>query len=292
MYYKNKSYRTFYYFNIALLIIVSILCIMPMLHILAVSFSGKSAAESNLVTFFPIDFNMESYARTFENPNFLNAIQTSVFRAIIGTLFGMAVTIMAAFSLSRSRVDFKARTFYIWFFLFIMIFDAGLVPNYLLIEKVGLINSFWALILPGLVNVWNMILMMNFFRALPKELDEAAIVDGASTFRILFSVYLPVSLPAIATISLFTMVGHWNSWFDGMLYMRSQEQWPLATLLQTIVVVQDFSKTGITPEDLELLSNRSVKAAQIFIAMLPILVVYPFLQRFFVKGIVLGAVKE
>lgn len=292
MYYKNKSYRTFYYFNIALLIIVSILCIMPMLHILAVSFSGKSAAESNLVTFFPIDFNMESYARTFENPNFLNAIQTSVFRAIIGTLFGMAVTIMASFSLSRSRVDFKARTFYIWFFLFIMIFDAGLVPNYLLIEKVGLINSFWALILPGLVNVWNMILMMNFFRALPKELDEAAIVDGASTFRILFSVYLPVSLPAIATISLFTMVGHWNSWFDGMLYMRSQEQWPLATLLQTIVVVQDFSKTGITPEDLELLSNRSVKAAQIFIAMLPILVVYPFLQRFFVKGIVLGAVKE
>ncbi|GIP16035.1 ABC transporter permease [Paenibacillus montaniterrae] len=292
MYYKNKSYRTFYYFNIALLIIVSILCIMPMLHILAVSFSGKSAAESNLVTFFPIDFNMESYARTFENPNFLNAIQTSVFRAIIGTLFGMAVTIMAAFSLSRSRVDFKARTFYIWFFLFIMIFDAGLVPNYLLIEKVGLINSFWALILPGLVNVWNMILMMNFFRALPKELDEAAIVDGASTFRILFSVYLPVSLPAIATISLFTMIGHWNSWFDGMLYMRSQEQWPLATLLQTIVVVQDFSKTGITPEDLELLSNRSVKAAQIFIAMLPILVVYPFLQRFFVKGIVLGAVKE
>lgn len=292
MYYKNKSYRTFYYFNIALLIIVSILCIMPMLHILAVSFSGKSAAESNLVTFFPIDFNMESYARTFENPNFLNAIQTSVFRAIIGTLLGMAVTIMAAFSLSRGRVDFKARTFYVWFFLFIMIFDAGLVPNYLLIEKVGLINSFWALILPGLVNVWNMILMMNFFRALPKELDEAAIVDGASTFRILFSVYLPVSLPAIATISLFTMVGHWNSWFDGMLYMRSQEQWPLATLLQTIVVVQDFSKTGITPEDLELLSNRSVKAAQIFIAMLPILVVYPFLQRFFVKGIVLGAVKE
>jgi putative aldouronate transport system permease protein len=139
---------------------------------------------------------------------------------------------------------------------------------------------------------WNMILMMNFFRNLPKELDEAAIVDGASTFRILFSIYLPISLPALATISLFTMVGHWNSWFDGMLYLRSKEQWPLATLLQTIVVVQDFSKTGINPEDLELLSNRGVKSAQIFIAMLPILAVYPFLQRYFVKGIVLGAVKE
>ncbi|MFS0723417.1 carbohydrate ABC transporter permease [Paenibacillus sp. 1P07SE] len=292
MYYKNPSYKVFYYFNLALLIAVSILCILPMIHIFAVSLSGKSAAESNLVTFFPIDFNLESYARTFENDNFTNAIWTSVMRAVIGTVFSMAVTIMAAFSLSRSSVEFKARVFYVWFFLIIMIFDAGLVPNYLLIQQLGLINSFWVLILPGLVNVWNMILMMNFFRVLPKELDEAAIMDGASTFRILFSVYLPISMPAIATISLFTMVGHWNSWFDGMLYLRSQEQWPLATLLQTIVVVQDFSKTGITPEDMAMLSNRSVKSAQIFIAMLPILIVYPFLQRFFVKGIVLGAVKE
>ncbi|WP_020617687.1 carbohydrate ABC transporter permease [Paenibacillus daejeonensis] len=292
MYHKNPSYKVFYYFNLALLIVVSILCILPMIHIFAVSLSGKSAAESNLVTFFPIDFNLESYARTFENDNFTNAIWISVMRAIIGTVLSMAVTVMAAFSLSRSSVEFKARVFYVWFFLVIMIFDAGLVPNYLLIQQLGLVNSFWVLILPGLVNVWNMILMMNFFRVLPKELDEAAIVDGASTFRILFSVYLPISLPAIATISLFTMVGHWNSWFDGMLYLRSQDQWPLATLLQTIVVVQDFSKTGITPEDMAMLSNRSVKSAQIFIAMLPILAVYPFLQRFFVKGIVLGAVKE
>ncbi len=292
MYHKNPSYRTFYYFNLAALIAVSVLCILPMLHIFAVSLSGKSAAEANLVLFLPIDFNLESYAKTFENPNFASAIGTSALRAVIGTMLGMLVTITAAFSLSRSPAEFRMRIVYVWFFLFIMIFDAGLVPNYLLIEKVGLVNSFWVLIIPGLVNVWNMILMMNFFRALPKELDEAAIVDGATSFRILFSVYLPISLPAIATISLFTMVGHWNSWFDGMLYMRSKEQWPLATLLQSIVVVQDFSKTGITPEDLELLSNRSVKAAQIFIAMLPILAVYPFLQRFFVKGIVLGAVKE
>ncbi|WP_214630525.1 carbohydrate ABC transporter permease [Paenibacillus agaridevorans] len=292
MYYKDPSYRVFYYINLALLIGISILCILPMIHIFAVSLSGKSAAEANLVTFFPIDFNFESYTKTFENDNFGNAIVTSIWRAITGTVLGMIVTIMAAFSLSRSSAEFRVRALYVWFFLFIMIFDAGLVPNYLLVQKVGLVNSFWVLILPGLVSVWNMILMMNFFRALPKELDEAAIVDGATSFRILFSVYLPISLPAIATISLFTMVGHWNSWFDGMLYMRTQEQWPLATLLQTIVVVQDFSKTGITPEDLEMMSNRSVKAAQIFIAMLPILAVYPLLQRFFVKGIVLGAVKE
>ncbi|MGG3308291.1 putative aldouronate transport system permease protein [Paenibacillus sp. cl141a] len=292
MYYKNPSYRIFYYCNLALLMLVSILCILPMVHIFAVSLSGKSAADSNLVSLIPIDFSLESYAKTFENANFISSIWVSVIRSLTGTIMGMIVTMLAAFSLSRNSIEFKARTFYVWFFLIIMIFDAGLVPHYMLNQKLGLVNSFWVLILPNLVNVWNMILMMNFFRAIPKDLDEAAIVDGASYFKIFISIYLPISLPAIATLSLFTLVGHWNSWFDGMLYLRSSDQWPLATLLQTIVVVQDFSKTGINPEQLEMLSNRSVKAAQIFIAMLPVLVVYPFLQRYFVKGIVLGAVKE
>ncbi|WP_028609116.1 carbohydrate ABC transporter permease [Paenibacillus harenae] len=292
MYYKNPSYKAFYYSNVTVLLLVSLLCILPMLHIFAVSLSGKSAAEANLVTFFPIGFNLESYAKTFENDNFIRAIQISVLRTVIGTALAMTVTVLAAFPLSRSSIDFKPRNLYVWFFLIIMIFDAGLIPHYLLNQKIGLVGSFWVYILPHLLNVWNIILMMNFFRALPKELDEAAIMDGASSFRILTSIYLPISMPAIATLSLFAMVGQWNNWFDGMLYMRSPDQWPLATLLQTIVVALDLSKTGINFEDLEMLSNRSVKAAQIFIAMLPILAVYPFLQRFFVKGIVLGSVKE
>jgi putative aldouronate transport system permease protein len=277
---------------VTLLILVSILCILPLVHILAVSLSGKTAAESNLVTFIPIDFNLDSYVKTFQNDNFLQAIRISVLRSLIGTALAMMVTVLAAFPLSRSSIEFKPRNFYVWFFLIIMIFDAGLIPHYLLNQKIGLVGSFWVYILPHLLSVWNVILMMNFFRAIPKELDEAATMDGATSFRIFMSVYLPISLPALATLSLFTLVGHWNNWFDGMLYMRSPEQWPLATLLQTIVVARDLSQTGIDFEDLELLSNRSVKAAQIFIAMLPILVVYPFLQRFFVKGIVIGAVKE
>lgn len=292
MYYKNPSYKVFYYTNVTLLILVSILCILPMVHIFAVSLSGKTAAESNLVTLIPIDFNLDSYVKTFENDNFLQAIRISVLRSLIGTALAMIVTVLAAFPLSRNSTEFKSRNFYVWFFLIIMIFDPGLIPNYLLIQKIGLVGSFWVYILPKLLSVWNIILMMNFFRAIPRELDEAATMDGASSFRIFMSVYLPISLPALATLSLFTLVGHWNNWFDGMLYMRSPDQWPLATLLQTIVVARDLSQTGIDFEDLEMLSNRSVKAAQIFIAMLPILVVYPFLQRFFVKGIVIGAVKE
>lgn len=292
MYHKNPTYRIFYVFNVIFLIVISIACILPLVHIFAVSFSDKPAADANLVGLLPIGFTFESYQQTFENSNFLSALRISVLRALIGTVLGMVVTSLAAFSLSRTGKEFKARNVYVWFFLVIMIFDAGLVPHYIVMEKLNLINSFWIFVLPTMLNVWNIILMMNFFRSLPKDLDEAAIMDGASSFQILTRVYLPVSLPSIATLSLFTMVGHWNSWFDGMLYMTSAERWPLATLLQTIVVVQDFSKTGINPEDLATLSNRSVKAAQIFIAMVPILLVYPFLQRFFVKGIVLGAVKE
>ncbi|MDF2921717.1 MAG: transporter permease [Paenibacillaceae bacterium] len=292
MYYKNPKYKVFYYFNAALLILVSILCILPMLHIFAVSLSGKTAAESNLVSLIPIDFNLDSYVKTFENNNFINALRISVIRSLVGTVIAMIVTVLASFPLSRNGIEFRMRNFYVWFFVIIMIFDAGLIPHYLMIQRVHLVGSFWVYIFPHMLNVWNIILMMNFFRAIPKELDEAAIMDGAGSFRILRSVYLPISLPSLATLSLFSLVGQWNNWFDGVLYMRSPDQWPLATLLQTIVVERDLSKTGIDFEDLELLSNRSVKAAQIFIAMLPILAVYPFLQKYFVKGIVMGAVKE
>jgi putative aldouronate transport system permease protein len=215
-----------------------------------------------------------------------------VLRSLVGAVLGMIVTMLAAYALSLSEPAFKSRSVYVWLFIVILVFDAGLVPTYVLMQKLQLLNSFWVLILPHLLNVWNIILMMNFFRTIPKELDEAAIVDGASHFRILFNIYVPISMPAIATLSLFTLVFHWNNWFDGILYMSSQQKWPLSSLLQTIVVVKDLSKTGINPEDLNLLSNRAVKAAQIFIAMIPILAVYPFLQRFFVKGMVLGAVKE
>lgn len=173
-----------------------------------------------------------------------------------------------------------------------MLFSGGLIPSYILIQKLGLINTLWALILPGAVAVWNLILMMNFFRNVPKELEEAAFIDGANHITTLFRIYLPVSMPAIATISLFTMVGQWNSWFDGLIYMNDAAKYPLATLMQTIIVQQDFSNMNVDATQLQNMSQRTVNAAQIFIGALPILLVYPFLQRFFVKGIVLGAVKE
>ncbi|MBP2246860.1 ABC-type glycerol-3-phosphate transport system permease component [Paenibacillus xylanexedens] len=200
--------------------------------------------------------------------------------------------LLTAFPLSKEDISFKGRSLYTWFFVFTILFSGGLIPSYILIQKLGLMNTIWALILPGALSVWNVILMMNFFRGLPKELEEAAYLDGAGHIKTLILVYVPLSLPAIATLSLFTMVYQWNSWFDGMIYMSDIKNYPLASLLQTIIVQQDLSKINVDPSMLENISQRTVRAAQIFIGALPILMVYPFLQRFFVKGIVIGAVKE
>lgn len=292
MYHKSTGYKVFNLFNHLFLIILSLLCILPLMHVLAVSFSGKSAATANIVNLWPVDFTLESYKKTIDNPNFIRALFYSLYRTILGSTIGMAVIVFAGYALSKRYSAFKSRNAYMWFFVFTMLFSGGLVPGYILITNLHLINTVWALVLPTALSVYNMILLMNFFRTIPAELEEAALMDGAGLFRILFSIHLPVSLPALATITLFTLVGHWNSWFDGLIYMMDTKKYPLATFLQTVVVQQDFSKMSINPNDMENLSQRTVKAAQIFIGALPILIIYPLLQKYFVKGIVLGAVKE
>ncbi|XEC94022.1 carbohydrate ABC transporter permease [Paenibacillus tarimensis] len=292
MYYKTTGYKTFNIFNHLFLIILSLLCILPLMHVLAVSFSGKSAASANIVNLWPVDFTLESYEKTIDNPAFIRALLYSIYRTALGTAIGMAVIIFAGYALSKRDSAFKSRNFYMWFFVFTMLFSGGLVPSYILITNLKLINTIWALVLPTALSVYNMILLMNFFRTIPAELEEAAVIDGAGLFRTLFSIHLPVSMPAMATITLFTLVFHWNSWFDGLIYMMDTNKYPLATFLQTVVVQQDFSKMSINPQDMENLSQRTVKAAQIFIGALPVLMIYPFLQKYFVKGIVLGAVKE
>ncbi|CAM3723813.1 MULTISPECIES: carbohydrate ABC transporter permease [Paenibacillus] len=292
MYHKSTSYKAFTVFNYVFMIAVSLACIIPLVHILAVSFSGKAAASANLVKLWPVDFTWDAYVKTIANENFIRSIWVTLQRTVLGTVFGMLIVIFAAYPLSKETRSFKRRNIYIWYFVFTMLFSGGLVPFYILIRNLEMLNTLWVLILPGAVSVWNMILLLNFFRGIPKEMEEASLIDGAGHLRTLLSVYLPISTPALATLSLFTLVGHWNSWFDGLLFMTDHKNYPLASYLQTVIVQQDFSKVSVRPEDLENISQRTVKAAQIFIGMAPILLVYPFLQRFFVKGIVLGAVKE
>lgn len=290
MYYKTLPYRIFSICNYVLLAIVSILCLLPLYHLLMVSLSSAAPANGGLVTLWPIGLTFEAYAKTFNNTNFLSALWVSIQRTVLGTALAIFINTIAAYALSKDTRVFRARNIYLWYFVVTMLFSGGLIPSYILILKLGLMNSLFALILPGMIGVYNVILLLNFFRSIPKELEEAAFIDGAGYLRTFFNIFLPVSLPAIATISLFIMVGHWNSYFDGLIYIRDSTKLPLATFMQTIIIQADVTK--LDPQAIANLSQRTIRASQIFIGALPILIVYPFLQRFFVKGIVIGAVKE
>jgi putative aldouronate transport system permease protein len=292
VYHKTLSWRVFNVFNIAFLSALAVICVIPLVHVLAVSLSAKPAADANLVGLWPVDFSLEAYKATINNKYFLGSVWISVMRTALGTALILLVTVLAAYPLSKETREFRGRSVYAWLFVFTMIFNGGLVPFYILILKLGLMNKFAVLIIPAMVNVWLIVLMMNFFRGVPKALEEAAFIDGASHWDVLFRIYLPLSLPAFATLGLFAGVWHWNSWFDGLLYLSRKEDYPLANYLQTVIVSRDMSSMNFTIEEMQLLSQKTINAAQIFIGALPVLIVYPFLQRYFIKGLVLGSVKE
>lgn len=289
----SPSRRVFQLFNYLFLIALGLLCLMPFVNIIAVSFSESSAVVAGKVTFWPVGFTLKSYQYILNNAVFLRTFGNTLVRVIGGTLLNMLLTIMVAYPLSKDVAKLRARTVYVWIFVFTILFNGGLIPWYMTIKMFGLIDSPLALILPGAVPVFNVILLLNFFRNLPKELEESSFIDGAGHWTTMWRIYVPISMPALATVLLFTMVTHWNSWFDGMLLMNRVEHYPLSSYLQTVVIQMDFSH--VKQEDVQMMgeiSNRTSKAAQIVVGALPILLVYPFLQRFFVKGIVLGSVKE
>lgn len=283
---------SFQIFNYSFLILVSILCILPLIHILAISFSSSTAVSAGEVAFWPVEFTLKSYSFILDNPRFLDSLWITVKRVVLGTGLSLFLTILTAYPLSKEVSAFRHRSYFAWFFVFTILFSGGLIPWYMTIKMTGLIDSLWALILPAAVAVFNIILLLNFYRSLPKELEEAAVIDGAGHWLILWKIMVPLSMPAIATILLFTVVHHWNSWFDGMILMNKPNHYPLATYLQSVIIKLDFE--NLRQADIYLLgiiSDRTSKAAQIFLGTLPILMVYPFLQRYFMKGIVMGSVK-
>lgn len=294
MFHKTSwSYRMFSMFNHTFLIALSLLCLAPMVHVLAISLSTSSAATAGLVKLWPVSFTLDSYAFILEKPQFIKAFLISIQRVVLGVSISMFLTVLLAYALSKEVKDFRARTIYAWFFVFTILFSGGLIPWYMTIKMTGLINTIWALVLPGAVQVFNVILMLNFFRGLPKELEESSFIDGGSHWTTLWKIYLPISLPSLATITLFSFVGQWNSWFDGLILMNSPDKYPLSTYLQTIIIQPDMSKISmLQAKHLSEVSDRTTKAAQIILGSLPILVIYPFLQKYFVKGIVVGSVKE
>lgn len=290
---KSLSRRVFELGNFIGLSLVSLLCIFPIIHILAISFSSSSAATAGLVGIWPVDFSTKSYSFVINEPAFLKSFIVTLQRLALGVTINMVLAVLVSYALSKEVKDFKFRTIYVWIFVLTMLFNGGLIPTFMIVMKTGLLDSIWGLVIPSAVNVFNIILILNFFRGLPKELLEAAFMDGANHWKTLLRVVVPVSVPVLATVTLFALVFHWNEWFTGLIYMNSPDHYPLQSYLQTIIVSKDFSR--ITVSDLTLLgevSDRTVKAAQIFLGTLPILLVYPFLQRYFMSGIVMGSVKE
>ena len=291
---RDKSSFSLFFdgFNYVFLTFFALLCLAPMVHIFAVSLSGRAPATAGFVSFWPIDFTIENYQEVMGSRTFLRSFIISVVRVLTGTSLNMVLIILTAYPLSKTSRAFKGRTIFIWFFVFAMLFDGGLIPSFLVVRSLGLLNTLGALILPNAVPIFSVILMMNFFRDVPKELEESAVIDGASHWKVLWYIYIPLSLPAIATLTLFAAVNHWNAWFDGLIFMTDNANYPMQTFLRTVVVELDLTNVGIDPRDLQRLSDRAIRGAQIIVATVPILIVYPFLQRYFISGIKLGAVKE
>lgn len=289
---KHPASIAFTIVNYLIIGFLGLICLIPLIHVLAISLSSSASATAGLVTLWPVDFTLESYAYVARRSAFWKSMLVSVERVVLGVGLNMFFCITAAYPLSKAQDQFRCRSVYAWFFFITMLVSGGLIPTYMVIRETGLMGTIWALILPGAVPVYNIVLLLNFFRQTPRELEEAAIMDGANQWIILWRVFVPTSTAALATVGLYSTVYHWNEWFNGILYMKLPEQYPLQSYLRSVVI--DMKLTNMGAQDwqaLALVSDKTVKCAQIFLAALPILLVYPFLQKYFVKGMVLGSVK-
>jgi len=240
-------------------------------------------------------FSTEAYQFAFVTGRFMRAFWVSIQRVVLGVGINMILMTLTAYPLAKSTMSFSARNYYMAFFAITMIFGGGIVPFFILVSNLNMLDSIWSLVIPGGLPVFSMIILMNFMRSLPNELEEAAMVDGAGYFTILFRILLPVLKPALATVGLFSFIFHWNEWFLGMIFMNTAENYPLQTYLQTLLV--DFRSlmrtfSGDHMQLIQRLNERTGRSAQLFLGMLPVLVVYPFLQKYFTKGLVMGSVKE
>jgi putative aldouronate transport system permease protein len=291
MVYSNRGRQIFLVINTSFCILIALICLTPLIHILAISFSGKDAIISGRVGFLPVEFTWDNYIYVAKERAFYTAFGVTLVRTVIAWAVQIAMTILAAYPISQSQNRFRARSIYIWFFLVAVLFHGGLIPTYLVVKNTGLLNSIWSLVLPGAVPLFYVILMQNFMKTLPEEIKESAAMDGSGQWRTLLQIVLPLCQVSLATISLFIIVDNWNGWYDGMLYMNDNHKFPLQTYLRTVIVQVDLNQMSDIKSIAQLVASGGADAAKIFLAMFPVMLVYPFAQKHFVKGIVLGSVK-
>lgn len=280
----------------AIVILLALACLIPLWNIVAISFSSSEAVAANKVGLLPVRFTTAAYKKIVEDSQFWRSFGISVLRVVAGLIINMALVVTMAYPLSKSSREFKGRNIYMNLMIFAMLFSGGMIPGYLVVKNLNLLNTIWSLILPGAVPIFNVILVMNFFVGIPKSLEEAAVIDGATPMEILTKVYIPCSKPSLATVALFSIVGHWNDFYSGLIYMTKVDKYPLMTYISSMTVnLQDMVKAGASSESLKNaveVSNMNLNAAKIVVAVVPLLLIYPMLQKYLISGLVVGAVKE
>ncbi len=294
--FSNQSIgdKTFDIINTILLSIIFLIVLYPLYFVVIASFSSPSAIMGGEVWFIPKDVTLEGYRRVINNKSILSGYKNSIIYTVVGTAVNLAMTIMGAYPLSRK--DFYGRNFFTAIFTFTMFFSGGLIPSYLVIKDLGLINNFWVMILPTAVGMWNIIIMRTFFQnTIPIELQESAMIDGARNIRILISIVLPLSTPIIAVMVLFYGVDHWNAYFNALLYLSDRSRFPLQLILREILIQDQLDiqmiERGEESALAKMMMSESIKYAVIIVASVPVMCLYPFLQKYFVKGVMVGAIK-
>jgi putative aldouronate transport system permease protein len=288
--------RMFVFGNYLFIGVLLVMVFYPLVYIVSASISDPVAVNSGRMWLLPQGLTLEGFERVFRNPDILLGYRNTLFYTFAGTFINLCVTLPCAYALSRT--DLPGRTVFLFIIIFTMFFSGGLIPTYLLVRDLGLINTPWALLLPKAATAWNILVAMAFFRmTIPRELQDAADIDGCSTFRFFMRIVLPLSKPIIAVMALFYAVGHWNQYFDALIYLSDRNLYPLQLFLREILVQQQMSASMMMDgAAMEALAEQAriadiVKYAVMIVASLPLLILYPFLQRYFVKGVMIGSVK-
>ena len=292
MYYGKKPLgrRVFEVINYTLILLVCVVTLFPFLYVLACSFSSDTAILGGDVTLWPVEFQTRAYELVLEYPLIGRSYLNTIAYTVLGTAVNLLLTLLGAYPLSRK--DLPGRKGITFFFTFTMLFSGGLIPTFLVVKALGLIDTFWVMILPTAVSTWNLIMMKTFFQATPVSLLEAARIDGSSEWGTLVRIVLPLSIPSIMTIGLFYAVSHWNDYFQAMIYLNTPENYPLQIHLRDIVLQNSMEQQFASMQQGQRQGSEGVKYATIMFATVPILCVYPFIQKYFVKGVMLGSIKE
>lgn len=287
---RTRSDKIFQIFLVVFFVILSMVFLVPVLNVVALSFSGTSAILRNDVTVLPVDFTTIGYSQVFQNDKMMTGFRNSFLVILFNLPLALLMTSLAAYPLAFG--NFKGKKLYSFMILFTMWFSAGLIPNFMVIRSLGMLDSLWSLIVPSALGAYNIIILRNFMESTPLSIVESAKIDGANDFRILFNIIIPTSTPVLATISLWVIVARWNEFFNPLMYITDPSKYTLQVILRDIVLASEISEFNLTAAEGTLSIPEQLRNAAIVISMVPMLIIYPFLQRFFVSGIMLGSVKE